>query len=104
MTISPRKNMKHLDDAWLMIVAQTTPLKQADVFNLLVAEGKYKSKDMKDKRKFDLALRFLVRQGFLRRQGIKWHFKYYFDDDCLLRPVSSLSFTKAVECHIFTLS
>jgi hypothetical protein len=100
MTANKSHYAHHLNDVWLMVVAQTEPIKQSDVFKLLVAAGKYTDCPV-DKHDFDNSLRHLVHTGYLCRTGIKWHFRYYFDDSCLLRPVSGNHFSKAVDCHIF---
>lgn len=94
--------MKHLNDTWLLVVAQKNPISQLDLFQVFINMGKYEN-CLRDKRSFEHSCRHLFANGFLRREKINGKFHYHYDDDCKLREVSGIRFSKAIDCGEWTI-
>lgn len=93
--------MQHLDDTWLVIVAQPKPISRMDLFSFFISTGKLQNTPA-DKRKFEHACNHLHTKGNIHRMKADGIFHYFYDDDCLMRPVTGLRFSKALDCGEFT--
>lgn len=101
MSVIHCKYTKHLDAVWLMVVANSTLTSSRTVF-LRLSEAGHCEATPESKRKLEHTLRHLHYKGYLMREKLAKVYHYAYDDACLLRPVTGLRFTKALELGQWT--